>query len=155
MKPFTAVVDTSLPPEEAFAALTDWPAHGRHVPFTHVQVLHQADGVGTTFRGRTGVGRLAFDDDMRVSEWDPPRDGGRGTATVVKTGRRVRGAAWIEVEPLGTGSRVRWTEQVGFGPRWLAPLVDCATLLPGRLVFGRVTRLLLRDRERELGPARD
>jgi hypothetical protein len=150
MRSFTAVVETPLPPEEAFAALTDWPAHGRHVPLTRVRVLHEAGGVGTTFRGRTGLGRLAFDDDMRVTVWEPPRDGGPGSAAVVKTGR-VRGGAQIEVEPVGTGSRVRWTEQIGFGPRWLAPLVDRATVLPGRLVFGRVTRGLLRDRERQGG----
>ena len=151
MRSFTAVVETSLPPAEAFAALTDWPAHGRHVPFTRVRVLHEADGVGTTFRARTALGPLGFDDDMRVTEWQPPGPDGRGHAALAKTGRPLRGSARIEVEPRGTGSLVRWTEGVQVGPRGLAPVVDAVSVPAGRLLFGRVARRLLRDRERARG----
>lgn len=153
MRSFTAVVDTPLPPAEAFAALTDWPAHGRHVPFTRVRVLRDTGGEGTTFRARTAVGPLGFDDDMRVSEWEPPGPDGRGHAALVKTGRPLRGSARIEVEPRGTGSRVRWTEGVQLGPRRLAPVVDAVSVPAGRLLFGRVARRLLREREREAGRA--
>lgn len=153
MRTFTAVVDTTLPPAEAFAALTDWPTHGRHVPLTQVRVLHDAGGVGTTFRARTGLGPLGFDDDMRVDEWAPPGADGRGHAALVKTGRPLRGTARIEVEPRGTGSRVRWTEGVEIGPRRLAPVVDAVSVPAGRLLFGRVARRLLRDRERAAGRA--
>ena len=44
-----------------------------------------------------------------------------------------------------------WTETLGLGPDRLAPLVDLVAALPGRLVFGRVVRRLLRDAEHARG----
>ncbi len=150
MQTFTAVVRTTLPPAAAFAAITDWPAHGRHVPFTTVRVDRRTDGAGTTFTGTTGIGRLTFDDPMEVVRWEPPGAGGHGVCTIDKRGA-VRGHAHIEVVPDGAGARVSWTEGVGFGPRWLDPVVSRLAVLPGKLVFGGVARRMLRDAERARG----
>lgn len=147
MQTFTAVVHTRLDPAAAFAAITDWPAHGRHVPLTTVRVHRDTDGVGTLFTGTTGIGRLSFDDPMEVVRWEPPAGGRAGVCTIQKRGR-VRGEARIEVRAEGAGSRVSWTEGVAFGPRWLDPFVSRLVVLPGRVVFGRVARQMLRDAER-------
>jgi hypothetical protein len=92
---------------------------------------------------------------MEVTRWEPPRGPGQqgpehGVATVVKRGL-LRGGAELEVHPDGAGSRVVWTETIGVGPRWLAPVVDLLGALPSRVVFGRVVRRLLRDAERSRG----
>jgi hypothetical protein len=150
VRTFTAVVRTTLDPAAAFAAITDWPAHGRHVPFTTVRVTRRTDGVGTTFTGTTGLGRLSFDDPMEVVRWEPPQEDGHGVCTIHKRGV-VRGAAHIEVRADGAGARVSWTEGVAFGPRWLDPVVSRLALLPGRVVFGGVARRILRDAERARG----
>lgn len=148
----TVVATTSLAPARAFAAVTDWPAHGRHVPLTTVRVVHDAGAVGTRFTATTRLGPLRFDDPMEVTRWEPPGEAGRasGAATVVKHGR-LRGGAVLEVHPDGAGSRVVWTETVGVGPQRLAPVVDAAGALASRVVFGRVVRRLLRDAERSRG----
>ncbi len=150
MQTFTAVVHTTLAPAAAFAAMTDWPAHGRHVPLTTVRVERSTDGVGTRFTGTTGVGRVAFDDPMEVVRWEPPSGGRSGLCVIEKRGR-VRGAASIEVHAEGAGSRVSWTEGVAVGPRWLDPVVSRLVALPGKVVFGRVARQMLRDAERPRG----
>jgi hypothetical protein len=147
------VARTSLAPARAFAAVTDWPAHGRHVALTTVAVDHDAGGVGTRFTATTGLGRVRFRDPMEVTAWSPPSagaPGGTGSAAVVKRGL-LRGGADVEVHPDGAGSRVVWRETIGLGPAWLAPLVDLVAALPSRVVFGRVVRGLLRDAERSRG----
>jgi carbon monoxide dehydrogenase subunit G len=146
----TVVATTSLPPDRAFAAVTDWPAHGRHVPLTTVRVVHDAGGVGTRFTATTALGSVGFDDPMEVTRWEPPADGGSGRATVVKRGV-LRGGAEVEVHPDGAGSRVVWTETIEVGPQRLAPVVGAVGALPSRVVFGRVVRRLLADAERSRG----
>ena len=67
MSPFVVVHDSPVSVGEAWARVTDWPRHGDHVPFTHVEVTTDAPpGVGTVFNARTRIGRLGFDDPMEV-----------------------------------------------------------------------------------------
>jgi carbon monoxide dehydrogenase subunit G len=133
--PFEVVVESPLPPQAAWDRLTDWPAHGRHVPLTAVTSRPPA-GVGGGFVARTGLGRFGFDDPMEIVAWEPPR-----FARIEKRGRVVLGWAEVTVEPNGAGSRVRWREEArpAHLPRFAAGLAAGV----GKIVFGRVVRGLL------------
>lgn len=144
MSTFAVVLTSPLTPAQAFAAVTDWPAHSSAAPLTRVSVVHdhakEGAGVGDRFVSRTALGRFGFDDPMEVVEWQPP-----SRCVVVKHGRVVRGQAAIEVAPTpGGGSRVTWRESARIGPRPLSTVLDPAVALVGPLVFRRVLRALLR-----------
>ena len=149
MRGFDVTVRTALTPQEAWDAVTHWPAHGGHVPLTTVRVTRDAGGLGDEFVGRTGIGRLGFDDPMRVTRWRPPTGGVPGVCELTKLGRVVTGAATIEVRSVGPGSAVRWIEQVGIGPAWVTRLAGPLISRGGGFVFARVLRRLFADAERD------
>ncbi len=151
MSTFEVVAQTPLAPDQAWHAVTDWRRHGRHVPLTRVQVTRPTGGHGEEFTASTALGPLRLDDAMRVTHWQPPGPQQAGVCVIEKTGRGARGGARIEVEAVGPGSRVRWREEVSLGPVWFSRLTDPVAAVPGRAVFGRVVRGLLRDAEREAG----
>ncbi len=130
MREFTIVREVTLPPEEAWARLTDWERHGEKVPLTTIRTT--TDG----FVARTGLGRLGFDDPMRIVELDPPH-----RCALVKTGRVVLGHAELSVEPTPAGSRVVWRESIAIRgvPRFADPLLVAS----GRRLFGGVIDHLL------------
>jgi carbon monoxide dehydrogenase subunit G len=136
MAPFVIHRDTALPPAAAWARLTDWPRHGRGVPFTTVRLVSPANGPGARFTARTALGPVGFDDPMEVVEWDPPR-----RCRIEKRGRVLHGWAELSVEPAGTGSRVTWREEAvpPHFPDRLSPVAAFA----GRVLFGRVLRKLV------------
>ncbi|HEY9368983.1 SRPBCC family protein [Streptomyces sp.] len=135
---------TTLAPAEAWARLTDWPAHGSCVPLTRTRVLTPGGtSVGTRFSARTGIGRAGFDDPMEVVRWEPPSADRPGVCRLEKRGRTVLGWALIEVHPApGGGSRVVWVEELRLRglPRAADPLLNTA----GRMLFGRAMDGLLR-----------
>jgi hypothetical protein len=142
MPPFVVTRDSSLPPDEAWARIVDWPQHARFVPFTTIVVTTPPPtGPRTVFNARTGLGRFAFDDPMEVVEWDPPDHGSGGRCRLEKRGRVMRGWAELSVEPSGTGSRAVWREEAvpAHVPRFAAGIFTLA----GRLLFARVLRGLL------------
>lgn len=99
-------VDVEAPPEQVFAAMTDWSQHQHWMLGTRVE----ADGVnavGTELHAVTGVGAVGLPDTMRITEWDPPR-----ICRVEHIGRIVRGTAAFEVLPTDTGSHVVWSERL-------------------------------------------
>lgn len=127
-------------PERVWAALTDWPDHSAWIPLTRVRtVTERPDGVGAGFVGRTGIGRLAFDDPMVVTGWDPPR-----RAVVRKTGRVVRGAAEFRVEPAPGGARVTLVEDVTLPLDPLSRRAAPLAALGVRLVLRRFARHVAR-----------
>jgi hypothetical protein len=132
-----------LPVAEAWRRMTDWERHTATVPLTRIRVVTPPpDAVGTVFVARTGVGRAGFDDPMRIARWEPPADGGPGFCRLQKTGRIITGWAEIEVRADGTGSLVRWREELRV---WRLPrALDAVTARTGRLVFGRAVDTLLR-----------
>ena len=137
MRPFAVARDTDLAPEQAWARLTDWPAHARWVPLTAIEVrTPPPTGVGTVFVARTALGRLGFDDPMEVVAWDPPR-----FCRIEKRGSALVGWAELTVEPRGTGSRVTWREVAQ--PARLPGFLGGPAAASGRLLFGRVLRGLL------------
>lgn len=147
----TVVVSRAVraPADVVWDVLTDWPLHGRWVPLTTVTVEVDTGGVGSRFVGRTGVGRVAFDDPMEVVRWEPPVDGRPGVCLLVKRGSVVLGWARIEVRPTGRRRcRVTWTEDVEVAPAawtgWASPVVSLA----GRAMFGVVVLLAGREARR-------
>jgi hypothetical protein len=153
---FSATVDGDAPPQRTWERLVDWPAHGRYVPLTQVRLLTPSgSGVGARFVGRTGIGRLAFDDPMEVVQWIEPAGTRPGFCRVVKQGRVVLGEAWFEVAPRdGGGSRVTWTEEIELAPaRWTRPLAPLVALA-GRLAFTRFLRGVTAEAARDAAPGR-
>ncbi|MEU6851646.1 SRPBCC family protein [Actinacidiphila alni] len=144
MPPFVVERHCPLPVAEAWRRMTDWERHTATVPLTRIEVrTPPPDGVGTVFVARTGLGRAGFDDPMRIVRWEPPDgDGGTGRCRLEKTGRIVTGWAEIEVRPDGTGSLVRWREELRVAK--LPRALDAVTARTGRLVFGRAVDTLLR-----------
>ncbi|HEX4015164.1 MAG TPA: SRPBCC family protein [Frankiaceae bacterium] len=104
-------VDVDAPPEKVFAGLTDWTRQGEWMPGTQVTVVKgRGDAVGDEILARTAVpkiGRVGFDDPMRITGWEPPV-----RCEVLHLGRVVRGGGVFLVEPLATGSRFTWMEWV-------------------------------------------
>jgi hypothetical protein len=132
----------TLPAEEVWLRVTDWPAHAASVPLTAISVLTPPPArVGTVIVARTGLGRAGFDDPMEVVRWEPPGGGRPGRCRLVKRGRVITGWAEIEVRPEGAGAVVVWVEELRIPllPRLFDPLV----LRVGRLVFGRALDGLL------------
>ena len=107
-------VDVDAAPERVFAGLTDWARQGEWMPGTHVAVVKgDGDAVGDEILARTalserrGIGRIGFDDPMRITGWEPPL-----RCEVLHLGRVVRGGGVFVVEPQGAGSRFTWIEWV-------------------------------------------
>ena len=137
MRPFTVACDTDLAPAQAWARVTDWPAHARWVPLTTIEVTTPPpSGPGTVFVARTSAGRFGFDDPMEVVTWDAPR-----FCRIEKRGAALTGWAELRVEPRGTGARVTWREVAR--PARLPKFLDPVAAGSGRLLFGRVLRRLL------------
>jgi hypothetical protein len=144
---FVARVETDLAPAVAWDRMWDLDRHTTVIPFTRVALDPPATAlaVGAGFTGRTALGRLGFDDTMRIEEWRPPTVAEPGRAVVVKTGRLLGGRMEVDVVPAGSGgTRITWRQQVALPwlPRplrrleWLAARVAA----PG---YRRVLRTLL------------
>ena len=141
MTSVSVVADVPAPVDDVWRLITDWPAHGRWVPFTRVRVLtERPDGVGARFVGRTGLGPLGFDDPMEITSWEPPAGGGAGRCAVVKQGRVLTGTADFEVAPAPGGSRVRWTEDFEVTPARLTRPFAPVTRLVTKALFARMLR---------------
>ncbi|WP_041832615.1 SRPBCC family protein [Actinoplanes sp. N902-109] len=154
MARFTVVQEVGAPASAVWAALVDWPRHGRWAPMTVVRtVTPRPDGVGAGFVARTGMGPLAFDDPMTVVGWQPPSGDGPGDrpgrCEVVKSGRVVHGRAWFSVAPLPDArSRVVWFEDVTVSPRRVTRFAGPLLSVAGRVGFTATLRSLARDLER-------
>ena len=137
MTPVVAAVVVPVPADVAWAAITDWVGQGDWMPLTAVAVTAGDGGLGTRLSARTGVGRVAFVDDMEIDVWEPPR-----RCEVAHHGKVVRGRGVFEVEPVGADSaRVTWTEELdGAAARLSAPV--------SRWVLGLALRRFARSLQR-------
>jgi hypothetical protein len=131
VKPIEIVREVPLPPDEAFARVTNWERHGEIVPLSSVRLTD------TGFVVRSGWGRVGFDDPMDVVAWDPPR-----FCRVEKTGRVIRGWAEIGVAPSASGSRITWREVAHV--RGVPPFLASLERAVGRVVFRRLLAGLTR-----------
>jgi len=153
MARFTGGVNVAASVDQVWARITDWPAHGRWIPFTTVRLTgDRPDGVGAGFVGRTGFGPISFDDSMRIVEWCPPVAGRPGHCRVEKCGRVVLGWAAFDVlsAPEG-GTAVRWTEEVRLAPVRLTWPADGLIARAGRFGLARVLRSMARELESQVG----
>jgi len=105
-------IDIDAPPEQVWAALTDWTRQGEWILGTDVRpVVGPARGVGGRLVAITGLPlrgrRLGVVDTMEITRWEPP-----ARCDVLHTGRIVRGTGAFEIRPRGTGSTFTWSEQV-------------------------------------------
>jgi hypothetical protein len=149
---FTVQRDVSASAQRTWDVLTDWPRHSGTVPLTRVRAVSSLDarskGEGSGMVARTGVGPLAYEDRMTVTQWQPPTATTPGRCRLRKLGRMITGDAAFTVTPVGPERcRVVWEETVkllGFHSLPLAPAVESAV---ARLVFTRALRLLARTAE--------
>ena len=146
MTAFRITRAVTLPAEEVWARVTDWPGHAAQVPLTVITVVTPPPArVGTVFVARSALGRLGFDDPMEVVRWEPPGQLRPGRCRLEKRGRVITGWAEIEVHPQGRGAVVVWAEELRI--RLLPRLFDPLVLRAGRLVFGRALDGLLVRRD--------
>lgn len=92
-------------PDQVWSRLWDLERHTAAVPLTTAWGGPLREGVH--FVARTGVGRVGFDDVMVVREWDPPRH-----AVIEKVGRPLGGSIEVGLVPEGTGTLLRWQQEI-------------------------------------------
>jgi uncharacterized protein YndB with AHSA1/START domain len=105
-----ATVDVPADAATAFAAVVDLPSQERWILLTKLYELAgdvAVPRVGSRFVAFTGVASVGFLDNLVVTEYDPPR---RWVAR--HEGEFVRGFGIMQVQPLGEGSRVTFTEEL-------------------------------------------
>lgn len=136
-------IPTQLSVERAWRTLTDWQAHGQWIPLTKMIILKQGaqPGLGDKFIGRTGIGPLAFDDVMTVTQFQAP--GQRGFCEVTKSGRLVKGSASFEVAATPSGTVVTWVEDIPL-PALADRLFGWALKVVGAAVFRSALNKALR-----------
>jgi hypothetical protein len=141
MPEVTETVDVEAPPEQVWAALTDWARQGEWMVATDVRPVGPAHQVGGRIEARTGLPlpggrRVGVLDPMVITRWEPPT-----RAEVRHTGRVVRGTGVFEVRPRSAGSTFLWTERLdlplGDLGRSAWPLVRPATRAGMRLSLRR------------------
>lgn len=113
MRDLVERISIDAPPDQVWAAVTDWPRQGEWMFATDVR---EVGGPARRLHGRlvarTGLplpgGRhVGLVDTMVITEWEPPR-----RVVVQHTGRIVRGPAIVEIEPRGAGVLFSWTERL-------------------------------------------
>ena len=144
------VVDASA--QRTWDVLTDWPRHSGTVPLTRVRALPapggDTQGEGSGLVARTGLGRLAYDDRMTVTEWRAPTATTPGRCRLRKQGHAVSGGACFTVTSLAPRRcRVVWQEQADVAGVHSVPGGPILETVVGRVVFGRALRLLARQVE--------
>lgn len=149
MGTFTVRRQVAAPAADVWLTLVHWPNHGRWAPLTHVVTTSASvAGVGSTFVGRTGIGRLAFDDPMVVTAWEPPAGQEPGRCAISKTGRVVLGDAWFTVTALDERRcSVQWSETIQLAGLRRVPLAGMVTDLVGRFAFAGVLRRMAAEAE--------
>lgn len=137
--------ESSAPVERLWQVATDWSGHGRFFPLTTVRVGPGGPGVGLRLHATTRLGPLRFQDPMVVTRWSPP--GERGSVELSKLGRVLGGRAVLDVEPAGSGSRLRWTTDVGPAPLRLRRATAPVARLVAIPLYRHVVRAIVREAE--------
>lgn len=109
-------VQVNAPQQLVWEEITNWERHSEWIPFTKVTILDHGkdDKVGTKFVGRTGIGKLAFDDIMTVDRCVSPEESGEdGKCWITKSSPHLHGNAYFHViETSETTSKIVWVENV-------------------------------------------
>jgi uncharacterized protein YndB with AHSA1/START domain len=135
---FEVVMHIAAPIERVWSLLADWEGSSEWmVDATTVEVLgDRREGVGTRVRAVTRIAGIPLTDEMTVTTWDPP-----AVMTVRHHRAPIRGIAWWELSPDGTGTHFEWIEELD------PPLGPLGEL--GGLVLRRpIERVLARSAEK-------
>jgi len=144
-----------VPTQQVWAVITDWAGHARWIPLTTMRLDQGPTGVGFSFTGLTGIGRLRFADVMRITSWSPPSEAGPGEFRLVKVGRLLAGWAEVSVQPLQGGEQTRliWRENIVIRPTFLGRLLAPLTDRLNKAMFSRVIADMAAEAVRASGPA--
>jgi uncharacterized protein YndB with AHSA1/START domain len=107
-------IEIAAPPDRVWAELADLASHNLWMFDAAAIVFEgpQRSGVGTRMRVPTRVGPFRTTDLMIVTQWV------EGKMMEVDHEGAVSGSGRFEIEPLGTGTRLTWSEELRF-PWWL------------------------------------
>ncbi|MDQ1483742.1 MAG: hypothetical protein QOF35_1818 [Actinomycetota bacterium] len=143
----------AAPPPKVWDIITDWAGYGRWMPLTTMRVQQGPPHVGWSFAGLTGVGRLRFSDEMRITAWEPPSEAGQGVFAVVKVGRVLAGWAKVSVLPTagGANTRLLWRESIVVRPAPLGRLLSPLTDRLSKALFARVVDAMAAEAVRASG----
>jgi uncharacterized protein YndB with AHSA1/START domain len=143
----------AAPPRQVWDVITDWAGYARWMPLTRMRLDEGPTGVGWSFAGLTGVGRLRFSDAMLITDWAPPADAGPGAFRLVKVGRLLAGWAEVSVLPIAGGEHTQllWRENVVIRPISLGRLLAPVTDRVNGVLFARVIDDMAGEAERASG----
>jgi carbon monoxide dehydrogenase subunit G len=144
MSDVTVSIDLEATPAEVWAIVepierhVDWMADAVSIRFQ----TEQTRGVGTEFLCDTKVGPIKLTDRMEITEWAPAIDAAEGIdAEAGRMGVRhtgiVTGSGVFTIEPIGTGTRFTWSENLDF-PWYLGGRLG--EIIGGKLVLGPIWR---------------
>jgi len=129
--------------------VTDWPRQGEWMPFTRVEHVREAPGLGGRFRAWTGIGPVGFWDPITVTAWERTPDGG-GRCEILHLGTVVKGEGEFVVVAVDEHStRFVWAEMLvvpfgragALGWRFARPVVAWFFTLALRRMRRRVERI--------------
>lgn len=128
--------------EKVWGALTDWESHSRWIPLTKMIILddgeNQDRGLGTIFVGRTGVGKLSFDDKMEVNIFLSPstNEHGIGKVSLLKLNKHIHGFAGFQVYPVDDNNcKVLWVENITISVLGKSRLLNWVAEIVGEFMF--------------------
>jgi hypothetical protein len=115
MAQFEVTIDSPLPAPEAWRRVLHLRRHGEVIPLTTLRGdaldaagLHE----GSRFVARTGLGPLAFDDEMEFETYVPPTEHDPGTAVIRKVGGPIHGVIELHVLPTPSGCSLAWRQRI-------------------------------------------
>ena len=134
----------SASPDEVWRALLRWEDQARWIrDAVSVRVLSpHRDGLGVRIAVKSRVFNVPlFTEELEVTRWEPPH--------VLEMTHRsfIRGVGTWALEPEGTGSRLRWSEDLSLP----VPVLGELALLVYRPFLRRLMRGALRDLSALLG----
>lgn len=116
-------VEVASPADVVWDYVTDWSRQGEWIPFSRVEPIGTANGVGGRVRARTGIGPVGFWDPMTITAWSVSGDGS-ARCEVLHTGGLVRGEAEFSVVARGFNAcTFRWWEHLQIPGGLLGALV--------------------------------
>lgn len=143
MAKFTIRTKSDLSAEKAFTQLLDLDIHTKSIPLT---VVHHdgAPRVGQVFNARTSIGRLGFDDIMRIENLVTPTSNQPGEVQIVKKGKIVGGTVRWTITPAGSGSEILWEQDLTIAhiPKFFDPIVAFI----GRMAYRQGLKKILKYR---------
>lgn len=139
----------AAPVPAVWRVVTAFASYGRWVPMTTMVTDPGEPGVGWSFSGRTGLGRLRLVDPMTITDWHPPAGAPEAASfAVVKTGRVLAGWAEVHLRASAVGTLLQWREDITPRPlpigRLLSPVADPVD----RALFARAVDAMVAVAER-------